>query len=162
MIESLLKLNPKTPNQLSQAKRKLADLFNIPYTSNSYLIEEYRKYIKKSKVMPDDQALLKLLQRRGVRTGSGVAPVAILTKPYPCPGECFYCPNEQGMPKSYLTNEPAVMRAILNKFDPYKQIHARLAALEANGHPTDKLEIIIMGGTWSYLPKNYQLDYIIK
>ncbi|MFH1030594.1 MAG: tRNA uridine(34) 5-carboxymethylaminomethyl modification radical SAM/GNAT enzyme Elp3 [bacterium] len=161
MINLLIKLNPKTLSQLSNTKRKIASVFNIPIPTNSHLIEEYRKYIKKSKVMPD-QALLKLLKRRGVRTGSGVAPVAILTKPYPCPGKCFYCPNEKGMPKSYLSNEPAVMRAILNKFDPYKQIETRLTALDANGHPTDKLEIIIMGGTWSYLPKNYQSDYIIK
>ncbi|MFH0854452.1 MAG: tRNA uridine(34) 5-carboxymethylaminomethyl modification radical SAM/GNAT enzyme Elp3 [bacterium] len=161
MIPALLKLSPKTPQQLSEAKRKLAAKFKIPIPTNSLLIKEYRKYIKKAKINSDKE-LLKILKRRGVRTGSGVAPVAILTKPYLCPGKCFYCPNEKGMPKSYLSNEPAVMRAILNSFDPYKQIHARLAALEANGHPTDKIEIIIMGGTWSYLPKNYQTYYIIN
>ncbi len=161
MINYILKLNPQTQNELAQAKRKLASFFNIPAPTNSALIKEYRDYIKKSKEEPNHK-FLALLKRRQVRTGSGVAPVAILTKPYPCPGKCFYCPNEKGMPKSYLSNEPAVMRAILNKFDPYKQIHTRLSALEANGHPTDKIEIIIMGGTWSYLPLNYQLNYIIK
>lgn len=64
------------------------------------------------------------------------------------------------MPKSYLSNEPAVMRAILNKFDPEKQVENRLKSLEAQGHPTDKIELIIIGGTWSYLPKNYQERFI--
>jgi len=161
MIPFLLKLNPKTANDLSKAKRKLASKFNSPIFTNSELLEKYHKYLKKTNGN-SDPILLSLLKRRQVRTGSGVAPVALLTKPYPCPGKCIYCPNEKDMPKSYLSNEPAVMRAILNKFSPYKQIQSRITALEANGHNTDKIELIIMGGTWSCLPKNYQLDYIIK
>ncbi|MFC1612789.1 elongator complex protein 3 [Patescibacteria group bacterium] len=161
MIPFLLKLNPKTHNDLSQAKRKLASNFNSPIFTNSELLEKYHKYLKNTNTKPN-LILLSLLKRRQVRTGSGVAPVAILTKPYPCPGKCIYCPNEKQMPKSYLSNEPAVMRAILNKFNPYKQIQSRLLALEANGHNTDKIELIIMGGTWSCLPKSYQLNYIIK
>ena len=60
------------------------------------------------------------------------------------------------MPKSYLSNEPAVMRAISAKFDPYLQVQRRIHALELNGHKTDKIEIIVMGGTFSYLPKTYE------
>lgn len=161
MINHLIKLNPQTRNELSQAKREIATKFKRSIPLNSELIEAYHNYLSKTNSSPDS-FLLNLLKRRRVRTGSGVAPVAILTKPYPCPGKCFYCPNEKGMPKSYLSNEPAVMRAIISKFDPSKQIKTRIMALEANGHPTDKIEIIIMGGTWSYLPKNYQLNYIIK
>ncbi|MFH0857058.1 MAG: tRNA uridine(34) 5-carboxymethylaminomethyl modification radical SAM/GNAT enzyme Elp3 [bacterium] len=161
MINFLLQLNPRTQNGLSQAKREIASKFRRSIPLNSELIEAYHKYLAKTNSAADT-ALLAILKRRRVRTGSGVAPVAILTKPYPCPGKCFYCPNEKGMPKSYLSNEPAVMRAIISKFDPVKQIKTRIKALEANGHPTDKIEIIIMGGTWSYLPKSYQLNYIIK
>lgn len=161
MINYLLNLNPRTPSELSQAKRELAAKFKRPIPTNSELIEAYKSHLLKTKINPNP-ILLSLLKRRQVRTLSGVAPVAILTKPYPCPGKCFYCPNEKGMPKSYLSNEPAVMRAILTKFDPKRQIVARLTALLANGHNVDKIELIIMGGTWSYLPKSYQLDYIIN
>lgn len=161
MINFLIQLNPRTQNELSSAKREIASKFKRSIPLNSELIEAYHKYSAKTNSAPD-LFLLDLLKRRRVRTGSGVAPVAILTKPYPCPGKCFYCPNEKGMPKSYLSNEPAVMRAIISKFDPVKQIKTRIKALEANGHPTDKIEIIIMGGTWSYLPSAYQLNYIIK
>jgi elongator complex protein 3 len=64
------------------------------------------------------------------------------------------------MPKSYLSNEPAVMRAIMNKFNPYRQIQSRLHALMINGHSTDKIELIVMGGTFSYFPKKYQTWFI--
>ncbi|HBR79071.1 MAG TPA: tRNA uridine(34) 5-carboxymethylaminomethyl modification radical SAM/GNAT enzyme Elp3, partial [Candidatus Moranbacteria bacterium] len=75
---------------------------------------------------------------RAVRTQSGVAVVAVLTKPSTCPGKCIFCPTEKNMPKSYLSNEPAVMRAIMNKFDAYNQVQSRLMALELNGHSTEK------------------------
>ena len=85
-----------------------------------------------------------------------MAVVTVLTKPYPCPGHCLYCPGQKGMPKSYLKNEPAVMRAVLTKFDPYWQTKVRIDALKTNGHDTGKVELIVLGGTWSYYPKSYQ------
>jgi len=97
---------------------------------------------------------------RAIRTQSGVAIIAVLTKPYPCPGKCLYCPTEKGMPKSYLSNEPAVMRAIMNKFNPYSQVQSRIRALELNGHNVDKIELIVMGGTFSFLPKTYQKKFV--
>ncbi len=86
--------------------------------------------------------------------------VSVLTKPYHCPGKCLYCPTQKGIPKSYLADEPAVMRAVLNKFDPYLQVKNRIKALEANGHPTDKIDLRIIGGTWSYYPKKYQTWFV--
>jgi len=80
----------------------------------------------------------------------------VITKPYPCPGKCLYCPDEIDMPKSYLANEPACMRAVLTKFDPFKQVDARLKSLKMTGHTTDKIELIVLGGTWSTYPKKYQ------
>jgi len=96
-----------------------------------------------------------------VRTLSGVVPVTVLTKPYPCPGKCLYCPNDPQMPKSYLPLEPGGQRALANKFDPFRQVAARLNTYRANNHPVDKVELIVLGGTWSAYPKIYQ-DWFIK
>jgi elongator complex protein 3 len=89
-----------------------------------------------------------------------VAPVAVLTKPYPCPGKCAYCPDEKDIPKSYLSNEPAVMRAIRSEYNPYAQVQLRLKAMEANGHLPTKIELIVIGGSWSVLPAEYKYWYI--
>ena len=105
--------------------------------------------------------LRQLLKRLKIRSSSGVAVVSLLTKPYPCPGRCIYCPTEVRMPKSYLSKEPAAARALANNFDPYKQINSRLKALENNGHPINKLEIIVIGGTFDYYKKDYQ-EWFIK
>ncbi len=104
--------------------------------------------------------LKKLLQKRSVRTISGVTPIGILTKPYGCPGRCVYCPTDWRMPKSYLPTQPAAARALRNNFHPYKQVINRIKALEDSGHPVSKLEIIVMGGTWSFLPTRYQSWYL--
>ncbi|MEW6189638.1 MAG: tRNA uridine(34) 5-carboxymethylaminomethyl modification radical SAM/GNAT enzyme Elp3, partial [Actinomycetota bacterium] len=107
-----------------------------------------------------NESLEKVLRLNRIRTLSGVAVVAILTKPFECPGLCIYCPSEKDIPKSYLANEPAVMRAVLNDFDPRRQVEVRLRALELTGHPTDKIELIVMGGTFSALDRHYQVDFI--
>lgn len=102
-----------------------------------------------------------LLKRLKIRSSSGVAVVSILTKPYTCPGRCIYCPTEKNMPKSYLSREPAAARALANRFDPYKQIWSRLKALVMNGHPIDKIEMILIGGTFNFYKKDYQ-EYFVK
>jgi len=94
------------------------------------------------------------------RTLSGVTPITILTKPFPCPGKCSFCPTEVDMPKSYLSKEPAAARAKASHFSPEKQINYRLQQYFDNNHPTDKIELIILGGTWSYYPKRYQSWFI--
>jgi len=101
-----------------------------------------------------------LLRKIKVRSNSGVAVVSLLTKPYACPGRCIYCPTEKEMPKSYLSKEPAAARALANNFDPYLQVVNRLRALVSNGHPVDKLEVIVIGGTWSFYEQEYQEDFI--
>src|SRR5690349_19306189 len=106
-----------------------------------------------------DDALLRL-QLKPVRTSSGVTPVTVLTKPFPCPGTCIFCPNDVRMPKSYLSDEPGAQRAEQNSFDPYLQTYSRLASYYNTGHPTDKIEIIILGGTWSFYPESYQIWFI--
>lgn len=103
-----------------------------------------------------------IIKKRKIRTLSGIASITVLTRDWGCPGKCTFCPTEKGMPKSYLSNEPAVMRAILNEFDPYMQVRTRLDSLKIQGHATDKIEVIVIGGTWSAIPHDYQEWYIKK
>ena len=104
--------------------------------------------------------LIRTLQVKPRRTASGVATVTVLTKPWPCSSACLYCPNDVRMPKSYLADEPACQRAERNWFDPYLQVAARLRTLYQMGHVTDKVELIVLGGTWSDYPESYQVWYM--
>jgi elongator complex protein 3 len=145
--------------RISKIKRAASKKFGVPCPTNIDLLREYRRLCAEKKV-PQNEVIEKALMTKEIRTESGVAIVAILTKPYPCPGKCIYCPDEKEMPKSYLRSEPAVMRAVLTKFHPYEQVKARLKSLETTGHKTDKIELIVMGGTFSYLPRRYQTWFI--
>ena len=129
--------------------------------NNISLISVYQKLLKSGKIKAN-QKLEAVIRKRKVRTLSGIASITVLTKNWGCPGKCAYCPTEKDMPKSYLSNEPAVMRAIANEFDPVRQTRARLDSLKAQGHSTDKIEIIVIGGTWSAIPHDYQEWYIQK
>jgi len=149
----------KCAKDLDALKRSLAKKYKIGILLNSEILKEYRKQVKNKKI-ERNLSLENILKKRAIRTMSGVAPVAVLTKPYPCPGNCAYCPNEKNVPVSYLSNEPAVMRAIRCSYKPYRQTQDRLRALEANGHDPRKIELIVMGGTWSFLPLNYRYLYI--
>ena len=102
-----------------------------------------------------------LLITRPVRSLSGIVNISVLTKPYPCPGKCLYCPQEANIPKSYVSGEPAVERAKKLNYDPYLQTKLRIEMLEYEGHPTDKIELRIVGGTWSFYPKKYQ-EWFVK
>ena len=110
----------------------------------------------------DAQALAETLRMKPVRTASGVAPVTVLTQPFPCPGRCIFCPNDVRMPKSYLSMEPGAQRAAQNRFDPYAQTVSRMKAMHNNGHRVDKVELIILGGTWSFYPEAYQVWFIAR
>jgi len=125
------------------------------------LMESYRRMLSQGKIKPNKK-LEQAFVLKQVRSLSGIVVVSLLTKPFPCPGKCLYCPTEMGAPKSYLKNEPAVARAIMCKYDPYLQVKARLQALKNIGHPIDKINIRIIGGTWSYYPKNYQTWFMKK
>jgi elongator complex protein 3 len=159
LIKDIIKIHPKNEDEILVLKRRFAKDNKIKIPKNSELLLVYRKMVKK-KIIKKSAILEQLLKKRQIRTASGVAPIAVLTKPYKCPGKCLYCPSEKNMPKSYLSNEPAVMRADLCDFHPFKQVALRINALKNNGHDTDKLELIVMGGTWDYLPEKYRLWYI--
>jgi elongator complex protein 3 len=131
--------------------------------------EEYRRVWakeidrmpKNSEIWPflTDPDLIELFKTRGVRTESGVAPFAVMMKPHYCPGNCVYCPLEEGMPKSYLSDEPAAQRAKKLKFDPRLQVEMRIRQMEETGHITDKIDLIVIGGTFSAYPNDYKVEF---
>ena len=104
-----------------------------------------------------EQRLVQAVRMKPRRTASGVATITVLTKPAHCASACRYCPADVRMPKSYLADEPACQRAERNWFDPYLQVASRLRALEQMGHITDKVELIVLGGTWCDYPPAYQI-----
>lgn len=159
IIIALNKKGAVDPSFLARLKRKAAKKSRHQFVTNSHLIKAYHNLVK-NKTISQSTKIENLLRRRQIRTLSGVAIITVLTRPYPCPGQCLFCPKEPGMPKSYLKNEPAAHRAFLTKFDPAAQVTVRLKALADNGHPIDKLELIVLGGTWSAYPKNYQYWFI--
>lgn len=107
-----------------------------------------------------EKKLVRTLQVKPRRTASGVATITVITKPWKCTSACLYCPNDLRMPKSYLADEPACQRAERNYFDPYLQVASRLRALTHMGHVTDKIELIVLGGTWTDYPEAYQIWFV--
>lgn len=108
----------------------------------------------------DDPVLLSKIRMKPIRTLSGVTTITVLTKPHPCPGECIFCPTEEGLPQSYLSDEPGARRGVEHAFDPYTQVSSRLKALHEVGHPTDKVELLILGGSWTAYPARYREWFI--
>lgn len=107
-----------------------------------------------------EERFIRSVRMKPRRTASGVATITVITRPHTCSSNCIYCPCDLRMPKSYLANEPACQRAELTFFDPYVQVAARLQALHQMGHSTDKIELIVLGGTWSDYPEGYQYWFI--
>ncbi len=133
---------------------KLKDL-----PSNISLIQIYRNMLATWKIIANKE-VEQLLKKRSIRSESGIVAVQVLTKPFRCPWKCIFCPNDPEMPKSYIKTEPWAMRALLNQFDPIKQVYNRLISLYLSGHNTDKIEIIVLGGTWDVYPDDYKIEFI--
>lgn len=129
------------------------------YYSKIELVTAYKELTSMGE-LPFERSVLRRLQMKPVRTSSGVAPVTVLTKPVGCPGHCIFCPDVEGMPKSYLPNEPGARRAAQCDFDPYRQVMTRLATFKAMGHTADKVELLILGGTWSAYSKQYRQWFV--
>lgn len=158
-INELIQGQVKTRTGLALAKRKIAKKYKILCPSNITLLKAYRKLVENERVRKSP-ILEEILRTRPIRSLSGIVNISVLTKPYPCPGKCLYCPTEKGIPKSYVSGEPAVERAKRLNYDPYLQVKKRIEMLENEGHPTDKIELRIVGGTWSFYPKKYQSWFI--
>jgi len=157
-IDYLLKY-PQTPREkITNIKGKFAKKF------------EYKGVIKNATILgysteEEKTVISQLLKRRTTRTLSGVSVIAIMTKPLPCPGLCIYCPGQKSQPgqkvaQSYTGQEPAAMRSINNNYDAFKQVQSRIKDLEAIGHDVDKIELVVMGGTFLSTDINYQEDFI--
>lgn len=161
IIKELVKTKVKTEEDLAVAKRKIAKQYQSPFPNNIALLKTYHELIKSKSIKPS--AFIEVILRtRPIRSLSGIVNVSVLTKPYRCPGKCLYCPIEKGIPKSYVSGEPAVERAKRLNYDPYLQVKKRIEMLTSEGHPTDKIEIRIVGGTWSFYPQKYQTWFIKK
>ncbi|MGB5340624.1 MAG: tRNA uridine(34) 5-carboxymethylaminomethyl modification radical SAM/GNAT enzyme Elp3 [Thermoanaerobaculia bacterium] len=130
------------------------------FFSKSEIIQGFRYLSRKLDWARDEVAFLEKLRMKPVRTLSGVAPVTVLTKPYPCPGKCIFCPSDVRMPKSYLSDEPGAQRAAQYQFDPFNQSLSRLLTYHNTGHNVDKAEVIVLGGTWSSYPEAYRIWFV--
>ncbi len=124
------------------------------FFSKGQLVAAYRALVEAGD-LPFERETFSRLQMKPVRTQSGIAAVAVLTQPAGCPGRCIFCPDDTSMPKSYLAREPGAQRALRHGFDPYQQTRSRLTALHNTGHPTDKVELLILGGTWGAYSHSY-------
>lgn len=131
------------------------------YLNKAALVAAYNQMVQSGELEPD-AALLERIRMKPMRTLSGVTTVTALTKPYPCPGKCIFCPTDVRMPKSYLPDEPGAMRALEHEFDPFTQVESRIRALKNLGHPTDKIELLILGGTWSSYRRDYQEWFVAR
>jgi len=148
--------------ELHKAKIRLCKKYgisNIP--ADSEIIAKLPEY---GFTDEEHENLLLLLRKKAMRTISGVAIVAVMTSPEECPhGRCTPCPGgpASGTPQSYTGYEPAALRASFNDFDPFLQTRNRLDQLKAIGHPIDKIDLIIMGGTFTSRSPYYQ-NWFVK
>ncbi len=152
-IELALKIKSNKKVDVEALKKELAKKHNVPMIKSAGIIARLPTRLR-------IESVISKLRTRLTRTGSGVTPIALMPKPYPCPGRCTYCPQGENAPKSYTGFEPATMRAIQNDFDAKKQIDVRISQYEALGQPTQKCELIVMGGTFLSIPLDYQNQFV--
>lgn len=148
-----------SPKILSKVVKKHPKVDGTTFAKDELVIG-YRGLAGTRGIFDFSEKFLEYLRMKPTRTQSGVAPITVLTKPFPCPGKCIFCPSDIRMPKSYLSDEPGAQRAERNWFDPYLQTYNRLQALSNIGHSVSKAELIVLGGTWSYYPEDYQIWFV--
>jgi len=159
IVIALTKENKLDEKILKSIRNKITKKNGGVLPKNLELIQAYKELVDDKSIEPNT-AVLKMIQKRKVRTMSGIANITVLTKDLGCPGECIFCPTEKGMPKSYLSNEPAMMRAVRNEFSAYKQVKTRLNGLVAQGHDITKIDVRTAGGTWGAVPLWYQSRFL--
>jgi len=157
IITTLLSMPSATHEDVNRLKIKIAAKYHLEAVpANADLIAVLTP--------AESKKLLPIIKRKATRTISGVTVIAVMTKPYPCPQPepCAYCPGGPavGSPQSYTGYEPAALRGSQNSFDPYGQVQSRIRQLTAIGHKVDKIELIVMGGTFPATPTEYQQWFI--
>ncbi len=152
VIAAVVSGRVKTKQELHRFKQVLARVYHLEKIPSDGDILEHTP--------PELRRAFDFLKKKPTRSLSGVSVVAVMTKPWPCPGKCIYCPRGDAA-QSYTGQEPAALRAKQNQFDPYRQVIARIRQLESIGHPTDKIEVIVMGGTFTSMPEDYQESFVL-
>lgn len=160
IVSQLISLDNPTKDDLLSYRKKYAGYVKMDWLpSNTDIMKIYWQMIDQWTIAKN-KIFETLLKKRAVRSISGIVPVQVLTKPFWCPGECIFCPNDATMPKSYINTEPWAQRALLNNFDPYKQVYNRLLSLRMTWHPTDKIEMIVLWWTRDVYPHQYKVEFI--
>ncbi len=161
LLGALATVELDNPQLVARLRRRYPRAEGGFFTS-SQLLAAYRQLAPRHGWRRPPEEMARLLRARPVRSGSGVAVVAVLTRPHPCPGQCCFCPRPDAMPTSYLPEEPGAQRAVQQGFDPARQVAVRLAALAANGHSLDKVELSILGGSWDTYPPGYRRWFVSR
>ena len=154
ILQAVLAGQIESKRDLQRLKRKLCRQYKLSRFPSDVEILGYATDEEK-------QMVNAVLRKKPTRSLSGVVIVAVMTEPMTCPGQCIYCPtNIPTAPKAYVGEEPAALRAQQNQYDPYLQVKSRLEQLQAMGHNTEKVELIVMGGTFLSTPPHYQTTFI--
>jgi len=148
-----------TEQEFNERLRQMRRQFKTT-PSKPQMVRAYSRLVERG-VIQRNAAFERIGTKKAVRSNSGVVVITIVTAPgrFSCPHDCHYCPDEPGQPRSYLSTEPAVARANQNEFDPVRQFYDRAGTLAKQGHTVDKVEIIVLGGTWSGYPRDYQEEF---
>ncbi|MGB9883594.1 MAG: hypothetical protein ACPLRN_03730, partial [Microgenomates group bacterium] len=155
----LLNKNIKSRQSLYQYIKKFLEEKKIKdfYPKLWHLNFVYKRYFDEK-----NESLISLLKVVAIRSLSGIVPLSVFTSPKnSCPFNCVYCALNSDAPKSYFSDEAAVMRAVRASYDPFKQTFDRLMQFYLSGHPIDKIELIIQGGTFSFYEKGYR-EWFVK
>lgn len=153
-LKELKKRSINSKDDVDKLKKELCIKYGLKESPTN---PDILKYATKRQL----EQFSKIMGIKPTRTISGVATITVSCKPGYCGGRCTYCPPlSRLVPKSYSANEPAIQRAIRNRYDPYKQVRDRLNQYKIMGHPTDKVEIIVIGGTMLALDRDYQYHFI--
>ena len=156
ITQNLLMINQPTKKQVKEEIKRICAKYSLERIPRNHEILSMAKESEFGK-------LRKVLLKKPAKTASGVAVVALMPKPYACPhGRCTYCPGgvEFNSPNSYTGNEPSTLNAIENEYDPKLQITTKIDKLIAFGHDPSKMEIVIVGGTFLFMPRDYQENFI--
>ncbi|MFW9986390.1 MAG: radical SAM protein, partial [Candidatus Odinarchaeota archaeon] len=154
ILQAALEGKVSNKNDLQRLKRKLCRQYKLSRFPSDVEILSYATEDEKEKIST-------ILRKKPTRTLSGVVVVAVMAEPMECPGECIYCPtNIPTAPKAYVGEEPATLRARQNQYDPFLQVESRLEQLQAMGHSIEKVELIVMGGTFLAASNEYQQNFI--
>ncbi len=158
LFENIASEEKWNQNSLNKILRKFKKNDGQLYR-NDELVKMFEN-VKKDFSKKNISLIEKRIRLKPTRTNSGVSVVTVMMMPYYCPGNCIFCPNDRSMPKSYIASEPGSQRALKMKFDPYAQVFNRLIALKNVGHNIEKVELIVLGGTFSAYSGEYKIWFM--